>query len=163
MPCRCCQYCQQSFQPSKYRPDQSVCSTVDCQRRRRADYHRQKLSADPEYAQVARDSQRKWRDAHPDYQKQYWQNHPEAAEQNRQRQRQRDRKRGVQSLVKNNSAFDLKRSAAEIWLVGPAALDLEKNNLASCQFLIFNLFQRRHWQAPVLEKNNVLVWRSRWP
>lgn len=137
MPCRCCQYCQQSFQPSKYRPDQSVCSTVDCQRRRRADYHRQKLSADPEYAQVARDSQRKWRDAHPDYQKQYWQNHPEAAEQNRQRQRQRDRKRRVQSLVKNNSAFDLKRSAAEIWLVGPAARDLEKNNLASCQFLIF--------------------------
>jgi len=44
----------------------------------------------------------------------------------------------VQSLVKNNSAFDLKRSAAEVWLVGPAALDLEKNNLASCQFFIFH-------------------------
>lgn len=137
MPSRCCQYCQQSFQPSKYRPDQSVCSAADCQRRRRSDYDRQKLSADGEYAQVARDSQRKWRDAHPDYQKQYWKSHPEAAEQNRQQQRQRDRKRRVQSLVKNNSAFDLKRSAAEVWLVGPAARDLEKNNLASCQFLIF--------------------------
>jgi len=137
LPSRCCQYCQQSFQPSKYRPDQSVCSAVDCQRRRRSDYHRQKLSADAEYAQVARDSQRKWRDAHPDYQKQYWQSHPEAAEQNRQRQRQRDRKRRVQSLVKNNAAFDLKHSTAEVWLVGPAAQDLEKNNLASCQFLIF--------------------------
>ena len=66
------------FSTSKYRPDQSVCSAVDCQRRRRSDYHRQKLSADPEYAQVARDSQRKWRAAHPDYQKQYWQSHPEA-------------------------------------------------------------------------------------
>ncbi len=40
-------------------------------------------------------------------------------------------------LVKNNVAFDLKRSAAEVWLVGPAVRDLEKNNLASCQFLIF--------------------------
>jgi hypothetical protein len=39
-PPRCCRYCQQSFQPSKYRPDQSVCSQTDCQRRRN-EYHRQ--------------------------------------------------------------------------------------------------------------------------
>jgi hypothetical protein len=93
--------------------------------------------------QVVRDSRRKWRDAHPDYQKQYWQSHPKAAEQNRQRQRQRDRKRRVQSLVKNNSAFDLKRSVAEVWPVGPAAPDLEKNNLASCQFLTSHPESRR--------------------
>jgi hypothetical protein len=52
-------------------------------------------------------------------------------------QRRRDRHRQAQSLVKNNSALDLKRSSAEVWLVGPAARDLEKNNLASCQFFIF--------------------------
>lgn len=137
MPPRCCRYCQQSFQPSKYRPDQTVCSTAACQRERRTDYHRQKLAADAEYAQVVRDSQRKWRDTHADYQKQYRQKNPEAAEQNRQKQRQRDRKRRVQLLVKNNVALDLKRCAAEVWLVGPAAGDLDKNNLASSQFLIF--------------------------
>jgi hypothetical protein len=133
----CCRYCQQSFEPSKYRPDQSVCSAADCQRQRRADYHSQKLKADSEYMQVVRDSQRKWRETHPEYQKQYRQSHPASAEQNRQQQRQRDRKRRVQALVKNNLAFDLKHSAAELWLVGPAARDLEKNNLASCQLLIF--------------------------
>jgi hypothetical protein len=137
LPFRCCRYCQQSFQPSKYRPDQSVCSLADCQRQRRTDHHRQKLKADSEYAEVVRDSQRKWREAHPEYQKQYRQSHPAAAEQNRQQQRRRDRKRRVETLVKNNLAFDLKRSAAEVWLVGPAARDLEKNNLVSCQFLIF--------------------------
>lgn len=133
----CCRYCQQSFEPSKYRPHQTVCSAGACQRERRTDYHRRKLSADAEYAQVVRDSQRKWREAHTDYQKQYRQKHPEADERNRQKQRQRDRKRRVQKLVKNNVALDLKHCAAEVWLVGPAAGDLDKNNLASSQFLIF--------------------------
>jgi hypothetical protein len=86
---------------------------------------------------VVRDSQRKWRDANAGYQRQYRQKNPEAAEQNRQKQRQRDRKRRVQLLVKNNVALDLKHCAAEVWLVGPAAGDLDKNNLASSQLLIF--------------------------
>ena len=43
----------------------------------------------------------------------------------------------VSGLVKNNLALDLKRSAAGVWLIGPAARDLEKNNLASCQMFIF--------------------------
>jgi hypothetical protein len=30
-----------------------VCSQAECQRRRRSDYHRQKLRTDPEYRQVA--------------------------------------------------------------------------------------------------------------
>lgn len=145
MPPCCCRYCQQSFQPSKYRPEQSVCSQPDCQRRRRNDYHRNKIATDPEYAQVVRDSRKKWRTEHPDYQKHYWQTHAEAAERNRQQQRQRDRKRRVEDLVKSNSALDLKSSAAGVWLVGPGAKDLVKNNLASCQFFIFQSVAR----APV--------------
>jgi len=52
-------------------------------------------------------------------------------------QRGRDARRRAQLLVKNNLALHLKRSAAEVWLVGPAARDLEKNNLASWQMFIF--------------------------
>jgi len=57
---RRCRYCEQDFQPSKYQPGQLVCSQPGCQRRRRADYHRQKIAADPEYRQVCRDSPQKW-------------------------------------------------------------------------------------------------------
>jgi hypothetical protein len=114
-----------------------VCSQADCQRQRRAVYHRAKIQSDPEYAEVVRDSQRKWRDAHPEYQQNYRQSHPESAEHNRDRQRVRDRKRRLRDLEKNNLAFDLKRSGMEVWLVGPVAGDLEKNNLASSQLLIF--------------------------
>ena len=34
---------------------------LECHIGRLAEYHRQKLKADPEYRQVARDSQKKWR------------------------------------------------------------------------------------------------------
>jgi len=133
---RCCRYCEQAFQPSKHRPDQSVCSQAECQNRRRSDYRRHKLQTDPEYAQVVRDSRKKWRDAHPDYQKNYRQNHPEAAARNREQQRHRDQKRQVGQLVKNTLVLDLKRSAAEVWLVGPVAGELEKNILVSSKLLI---------------------------
>jgi hypothetical protein len=137
---RSCRSCQQSFEPSQYRPDQSFCSRTDCQRLRRAEYHRRKIETDPVYAGVVNDSRKKWREAHPDYQKAYRLSHEGAVERNRQLQRQRDGKRRVQSLVKNNLALDLKRSTAEVWLVGPAARDLDRNNLASCQLLIFQPF-----------------------
>lgn len=135
MPRRCCS-CQQSFHPSKYRPDQSFCGQPDCQRRRRAEYHRRKIEIDPVYAGVVNDSRKKWRDSHPDYQRTYRQAHEATAERNRQLQRQRDGKRRLQLLVKNNLALDLKRSPAEVWLVGPAARGLDRNNLASSQLFI---------------------------
>jgi len=134
--CRC-PYCQRTFQPSPYRPQQRICSQPECQRRRRADYHRRKIRTDPLYAQVVRDSRRQWQAEHADYQKTYWQTHSEAAECNRERQRQRDRQRRVTNLVKNNVALDLKRSAAEVWLVGPEMADLVKNNVAFSEVLVF--------------------------
>jgi len=85
---------------------------------------------------VIRDSRRKWRDAHPDYQKNYWQTHPHAAARNREQQRQRDQKRRVGLLVKNTLVLDLKHSVAEVWLVGPLAGDLVKNTLVSSKLLI---------------------------
>jgi hypothetical protein len=55
---------------------------------------------------------------------------------NRQGQHRRDRQRHLQNLVKNNLAFDIKHSAAEVWLLGPQAQNLAKNNLAFSQVLI---------------------------
>jgi len=42
-----------------------VCSQPECQRRRRADYHRKKLATDSEYREVVRDSQKQWWGEHP--------------------------------------------------------------------------------------------------
>jgi hypothetical protein len=86
---------------------------------------------------VVLDSRKQWRAEHADYQKTYWRTHPEAAQRNRQRQRQLDRQRRVTSLVKNNVALDLKHSTAEVWLVGPDAADLVKNNVAFSEVMVF--------------------------
>lgn len=134
---RPCPYCQQPFEVSRYRPQQQVCSQPDCQKRRRTDYHRQKRHTDPVYAEVCRDSQKKWRASHADYQKQYRNTHPDAVDDNRQAQRQRDQRRRLSHLVKNTSALDLTASGTSVYLVGPAVADLVKNNLAQSKLLIF--------------------------
>ena len=133
---RRCRYCQGKFQPSSCHPGQTVCAEPDCQRQRRADYHRGKIQSDPDYRQVCLDSPRKWRTAHPDYWKNYRELHPEAVEKNRRRQRQRDQSRRLANLANNNLALDLKRSTAEVYLVGPGAAELANNNLASTQVYV---------------------------
>jgi hypothetical protein len=134
---RHCRYCQQLFQPSPYHPDQFACRQPDCQQRRRRDYHRQKIASDPVYRQVCLESSQKWREQHPDYWKRYRQTHPQAVERNRRQQQRRDQKHRLVNLANNILAFDLKRSVAEVWLLGPGAKVLANNNLAHCQVLIF--------------------------
>ena len=149
MPRRRCRFCQKLFEPSKFRPDQSVCTDPACRSRRRNEYHRKKIASDPEYAEVVRDSRRKWREAHPDYQKTYRQEHAGAVERNRTQQKGRDAKRRAQLLVKNNLALDLKRCPAEVWLIGAAEADLVKNNLAACRMLIFQTVPAAFAPQPV--------------
>jgi hypothetical protein len=43
----------------------------------------------------------------------------------------------VRDLVKNNLAFDVKSASADVWLVGPEAGNLVKNNLAISEIMIF--------------------------
>ena len=108
---RRCRYCERPFQPSKYRPGQSVCSDRGCQRRRRAEYHRQKIASDAEYRQVCLDSPQKWRSRNPDYWRRYREQHPAAVERNRQQQHIRDQKRRLRDLANNNSA------PAQVWIL----------------------------------------------
>jgi hypothetical protein len=137
MPERCCRYCEQSFRPSIYRPEQKACSQSACQRHRRAEYHREKIRTDELYAETVTNSQNKWRQEHPDYGKQYRRQHPGAVKRNRELQQRRDQKRRLQNLAKNNVALDLKHFASEVWFFGPAASDLAKNNVASIKVFIY--------------------------
>ena len=150
-------YCQQVFQPARYHPQQVVCSQSPCQRRRRRDYHHEKIRSDPLYAQVVQESRKKWRDAHPHYQQQYRERHAQAVERNRRQQHVRDQRHRLQHLVKNNLALNLRHSPAEVWLLGPAADDLVKNNLADSQLLILQPGSLPRRAPPPLVKNIPLV------
>jgi len=95
-----------------------------------------KIQTDANYRDTVRNSQSKWREQHPDYWKEYRRRHPESAERNRGQQQRRDGQRRLESLAKNNLAFDLKSIVSAVWFVGPAAADLAKNNLASAKVFI---------------------------
>ena len=146
---RRCGYCQKSFRPSKFQPLQTVCGEAVCQRQRRTDYHRQKIAADPEYRDVCRDSQQKWRERHPDYWQHYRTEHPDVVARNRDRQKFRDRRQHLRNLANNTSALDLKHSAAPVWLVGAEGQGLANNNSALDQvWVIEALAPLRHPPPP---------------
>jgi hypothetical protein len=134
---RPCPYCRKPFVPSPFHPRQRVCSSPGCQLRRRTDYHRHKYRCDPDYRQVCRDSDAKWRCQNAGYQRQYRDDHPDYVDRNRHSQTRRDRKRRMRRLVKNNVALDVKASSADVWLVGPELGDLVKNNVAIREVMIF--------------------------
>ena len=133
---RCCRFCQKQFEPSRFQPEQAVCSDKPCQQQRRSQNRKQMLALDPEYREVCRDSARKWRANHAGYWKQYRAAKPECVERNRIQQQKRDLRQRLVDLANNNSALDLKASVAGVWLLGPAAETLANNNLASAQVFI---------------------------
>jgi len=131
-----CLYCHKSFDPSPFHPKQSVCLSPECQRRRRSDYHRNKIAADADYRQVCADSRRKWRENNPGYQRRYRSEHEGYCHQNRQKQRERNQKRKLSLIVKNNLAIDVKRLPSKVWMTGPGLEVIVRNNLAISQVLI---------------------------
>jgi hypothetical protein len=133
-----CPYCQRSFTRSRFRPDQTVCSGHNCQRQRRAAYHRNKLAQDPVYHAQCRDSQKLWREQHPDYMPAYRRSRakparkpPPAAESSL------DLVRLLES-VKNNVAIDLKSCSARVLLLGVDGS--VKNTVATAQLILIEGF-----------------------
>jgi hypothetical protein len=145
---RCCRFCQQQFAPSRFHPEQTACSAERCQQQRRNQNRKRKLAQDTEYRLVCRDSARKWRANNPGYWKPYRAANPGSVARNRTQQRWRDLRRRLSNLANNNSALDLKSSAAGVWLLGPTVQDLANNNLASAQVFILQNSTRK---PPLLE------------
>jgi hypothetical protein len=69
--------------------------------------------------------------------------HPAAVEQNRQQQQVRDQKRRLRNLANNNSAFDLKHCAAEVWLLGADLQNLANNNSVPAQVWVLEALPPR--------------------
>ena len=85
----------------------------------------------------------------PEYWRRRRESNPVIAERNRQQQQVRDQKRRLRDLANNNSAFDLKRSAAQVWLVGVGLEDLANNNLAPAQVWVLEALPPR--RGPQIE------------
>jgi hypothetical protein len=134
----CCPYCKESFTRSRYHPDQVVCSGPDCQRQRRAAYHRQKLQDDPSYRDQCRDSQQQWREQHPDYMRAYRKSHQSPKTQPH-AQASPDLARLLE-CVKNNVAIDLKAYPAMVLLIGSERV---KNSVATAELILIQRLRNK--------------------
>jgi hypothetical protein len=67
MTSRICAHCAQSFQPRPQVPNQTYCSSTQCQRARKLRWQQDKLSTDLHYRENQQDAQRAWLDRHPGY------------------------------------------------------------------------------------------------
>lgn len=103
-----CVYCKQKFVPSARNPYQRACGSPDCQRRRRADYHRRKLLTDPVYREQCRDSRKKWRENNPHYMKRYRARHRFADCGDAERAYLSKELRRLEALVRTNSVPGLR-------------------------------------------------------
>ena len=154
---RQCPYCQQPFCPAKTHPLQLVCGRPECQRKRRTEYRRGKLTSDPAYTERCRESARQWRKQHPNYWREYREKHPETVAHNRERQDGRDRKQRLKLLANNTLAADLKPCPATVWLLGPGWSDLANNTLAQAQVWILQALPSRIPARAALANNTALA------
>jgi ferric-dicitrate binding protein FerR (iron transport regulator) len=141
-----CPFCRETFVPSHYHPDQAVCAAPDCQRLRRAAYHRAKLHDDPSYRAQCRDSQKQWREQHPEYMRAYRKS--QTARRPAVPPEQRSDLVSLLERVKNNVAIDLSACTATILFVG--GKQRVKNILASVQLILIEELPKPESSAPAL-------------
>jgi len=81
-----CPICGRSFSPNKYRPNQTICSAIECQYQRQLDnmkkwrernpnYFRYKESQDTSWKETCKQRALQWRKKHLDYLKLYREEH----------------------------------------------------------------------------------------
>ena len=83
---RICPICKKWFIPNKYRPNQTICSNLECQYQRQLDnmkkwrngnpnYFRYREAKDETWKETCKDRAKRWRERHQEYLKLYRQEH----------------------------------------------------------------------------------------
>ena len=83
-------HCGRLYMPNPKVKNQHYCSRPECQRERKAEWHKRKLRTDTEYRQNRSAAQQGWRKRHPDYWRNNRRAHPDYRERNRVLQRARN-------------------------------------------------------------------------
>ena len=90
---RDCVCCRRRFRPDPRVKGQTYCSRPECQKARRRDWQKKKLSQDEDYRRNQAEAQRRWRENNTHYWRKYRKEHPDYTRRNRELQRERNRRR----------------------------------------------------------------------
>ncbi len=67
----CCKACRATRPVNPRNPNQEYCNRADCQRARKRAWQRKKRATDPDYRENQNDCQKRWRESHPEYWREY--------------------------------------------------------------------------------------------
>ena len=110
---------------------QEYCGEPDCQRARKAEWQREKLTKDADYSARQKQCVEKWRKNKPahKYQNQYRQDHPDYVSVNREKQRIRNQKRRDQTSQEKIVKMDALQNQLEKtmdYIMTPYKMDASK-------------------------------------
>ena len=132
-----CLFCNEVFRSSRYHPNQKVCSSESCQRKRKSEAHRKRLQDDPAYREECSRSQRNWREKNTAHLKEYRTRIRREAEEGLANLHAAERAR-LMELLKRGSFSSLTRSSAEVWLLCPSSIGEVEKVLADAKLIILN-------------------------
>ena len=115
-----CLACGDAFRSRPQVPDQSYCSTAECQRERRKVWQRERRRSDNDYRDNQARAQKKWLLSRPDYWKRYRAAHPEYAENNRAQQRTRNAARAAGLIAKSDASMPISPLVSGTYRLSPA-------------------------------------------
>jgi hypothetical protein len=104
MQSRRCVACGQTFRPRPQAPQQCYCANASCQRERRRRWQQAKRQGDIDYRANDAQSQRVWREAHPNYWRDYRRRQPNYTERNRAQQRERNARRRTRVIANEDAS-----------------------------------------------------------
>lgn len=129
-----CQHCG-GYLVECRNPNQHYCHKPDCQKQRKNLWRRNKLDADSDYKSNQNAANRKWRESHKTYWKNYRAKHPDYVIRNREKQRIRDKKNKVSHLAKSDASTPKNIIASGSYYLIPAT----ESNLAKSDALIVKI------------------------
>ena len=101
---RRCKHCGDWFIPRSNVAHQRYCPKVECQKARKNQWRKRKLATDPDYRLNQYDAQKRWRQRHPEYWREYRASHSEYAQRNRALQQDRNHKRRQEVIAKRDES-----------------------------------------------------------
>lgn len=84
-------------------PNRTFCNSPACQKVRKRIWQKQKMASDPDYKANQRDAQKVWRDANPDYYKEYRKKNDALRIHQKSRTRQADRNKNRRVHLQNQA------------------------------------------------------------
>lgn len=132
-----CKNCRRWLDLNPHVKNHEYCNRKACQRARKRRWQQQKMSTDSDYRKNQKEAQINWREANPDYWRNYRRQHEKYRDRNRALQKKRDENRRARHLAKMDaSEHKIEIKQGGYFYILPASMDLAKMDASAQKVLL---------------------------